>query len=108
MRLDDRRADHSDQYPEGGDSAAGGAHHWRRSGRVDRGHRPCPPPQRSRAESYAAFTIPGRTVLRVPVATGSHVTRILGRPRLTGVEVENIDTGQRQLIACDTVIFTGD
>lgn len=64
--------------------------------------------QYPKVESYAAFTIPGRTVLRVPVATRSRVTRILGRPRVTGVEVEDLVTGHRQVIDCDTVIFTGD
>lgn len=64
--------------------------------------------QYPKAESYAAFTIPGRTVLRVPVATRSRVTRVLGKPRLEGLEVENLETGERQVIACDTAIFTGD
>ncbi|MBJ7339241.1 FAD-dependent oxidoreductase [Mycolicibacterium sp.] len=59
-------------------------------------------------ESYAAFTIPGRAVLRVPVATHTRVVRIIGKPALQGVEVENLDTGARRIIDCDTVVFTGD
>lgn len=64
--------------------------------------------QYPKAEAYAAFTIPGRTVLRVPVATRTRVTRVLGRPRLEGLEVEHLDTGEREVIDCDTAIFTGD
>ncbi len=64
--------------------------------------------QYPKAESYAAFTIPGRTVLRVPVHTRSRVTRIIGRPRVEAVEIEDLHTHQRRSISCDTVIFTGD
>ncbi|WP_062206507.1 NAD(P)/FAD-dependent oxidoreductase [Streptomyces sp. NBRC 109706] len=61
-----------------------------------------------RSESYAAFTVPGRTVLRVPVATRTRVTRIIGRGRVGAVEIEHLDTGARRTVDCDTVIFTGD
>ena len=61
-----------------------------------------------KAESYVAFTLPGRTVLRVPVLTNSKVVRVVGRPRVEALEVEDIDTGRRRLIECDTVVFTGD
>jgi thioredoxin reductase len=60
------------------------------------------------AESYAAFTLPGKALFRVPVATRTRVVRIIGKPGLHGVEVENLDTGARRIIDCDTVIFTGD
>jgi hypothetical protein len=46
--------------------------------------------------------------LRVPVATRTRTVRVIGRPGLAAVEVENLDTGQRRTIECDTVIFTGD
>ena len=59
-------------------------------------------------ESYAAFNAAGRLGLRVPIATHTRVIRIIGRPRLTGIEVENTATGQRRIIGCDTVVFTGD
>jgi thioredoxin reductase len=59
-------------------------------------------------ESYAAFNVPGKALLRVPVATRTRVVRIIGKPHLRGVEVENLDTGARRVIDCDTVIFTGD
>ena len=58
-------------------------------------------------ESYAAFNVPGKALLRVPVATRTRVVRIIGKPHLRGVEVENLDTGARRVIDCDTVIFTG-
>jgi thioredoxin reductase len=59
-------------------------------------------------ESYAAFNLGGRLALRVPVATRTRVVRIIGRPRVEAVETENVGTGERQIVECDTVIFTGD
>lgn len=59
-----------------------------------------------RIESYAAFTIPGRTLLNVPVSRGTRVTRIIGRDRVEAVEVSH--AGRRRLVPCDTVVFTGD
>ena len=64
--------------------------------------------QYPRVESYAAFTIPGRALFHVPVHTRSVVTQIVGRPRVEAVEIKDLDTGERSLIGCDTVIFTGD
>ncbi len=61
-----------------------------------------------RAEAYAAFTVLGRSVLRTPVVTGSRVVRIDGRERVRSVEVEQIGTGRRRTIECDTVITSGD
>lgn len=59
-------------------------------------------------ESYAAFNLPGRTLLGVPVATRTRVTRIIGHGRLRAVEIENLDTGQRRTVDCDTLVLTGD
>jgi thioredoxin reductase len=59
-------------------------------------------------ESYAAFNIPGKALFRVPVATRTHVTKVIGQGRVRGVEIENLDTGDRRVIDCDTVVFTGD
>jgi len=61
-----------------------------------------------RPESYLAFRVPGRTVLRVPVATRTRVTRIVGRERVEAVEVEDLDTRVRRTVECDTVVCTGD
>lgn len=60
-------------------------------------------------ESYAVFNIAGRTPLMgVDVATTTRVTRIIGKGVVVGVEIENTRTGQRRIVACDTVVFTGD
>ncbi len=62
----------------------------------------------SRPEAYAAFTVPGRLALRVPVATRTRVVQIIGRGRVSAVEIEDLDTHKRRSVACDTVVFTGD
>ncbi len=60
-------------------------------------------------ESYAMFNLAGRTpLLDVDIATTTRVTRIIGKSVLQGVEIENTRTGQRRVIDCDTVVFTGD
>jgi hypothetical protein len=59
-------------------------------------------------ESYAAFNVAGRALLRVPVATRTRVTRIIGHGHLEAVEIEDIDTGQRRTVDCDTLVLTGD
>ena len=59
-------------------------------------------------ESYGAFNLAGRWGLRVPVATRTKVTRIIGKGRVRAIEVEDLATGRRREIGCDTVIFTGD
>ncbi len=64
--------------------------------------------EHDRVESYAAFSVPGRALLRVPVSRRTRVTRIIGRQRVEAVEVTHIDTGRRRLVACDTVVLTGD
>ncbi|MFF0447693.1 NAD(P)/FAD-dependent oxidoreductase [Streptomyces sp. NPDC004609] len=61
-----------------------------------------------RTEAYAAFNLGGKALLRVPVANRTRVVRVIGRPRVEAVEIENLDTGARRTVECDTVIFTGD
>jgi thioredoxin reductase len=61
-----------------------------------------------RPESYAAFTVPGRLALRLPVATRTRLSKITGHGRVQSVETEHLDTGVRRTIDCDTVVFTGD
>lgn len=61
-----------------------------------------------RPEAYAAFTIPGRLALRVPVARRTEVTRVIGKDRVEAVELRNLDTGARRTFECDTLVFTGD
>lgn len=64
--------------------------------------------QHARLEAYAAFTVPGRLGLRVPVARRTEVTRVIGKDRVHAVEIRNLMTGQRRTVECDTVVFTGD
>lgn len=65
--------------------------------------------QHARPESYALFNLAARTpLLGVRIATRTRLCRIIGQPRVTGVEIENLDTGLRQIVDCDTVVLTGD
>jgi thioredoxin reductase len=60
-------------------------------------------------ESYGVFNLAGKTpLLGIEVATRTRLTRIIGKPVVEAVEVQNLDTGQRRLIDCDTVVLTGD
>ena len=60
------------------------------------------------AECYAAVRAAGRLALGVPVATRTRVTRINGKSRVESVEIQNLDSGARRTIPCNTVITTGD
>ncbi|MFN8169262.1 MAG: FAD-dependent oxidoreductase [Candidatus Nanopelagicales bacterium] len=62
--------------------------------------------EHERADSYAALGLVGRTALRTPVVTGARVVRILGSPTVTGVELEQVATGRRRVVECDTVVMT--
>lgn len=60
-------------------------------------------------ESYALFQLAARTpLLSVPVATRMRISRIIGSGRLDAVELQRTDTGERRVVACDTLVFTGD
>jgi len=61
-----------------------------------------------RPESYTAFTTVARAGLGVKVATRTRVVRIIGSPALRAVEIENLDTGARRIVDCDTLVLTGD
>jgi thioredoxin reductase len=60
------------------------------------------------AEAYAAFRLAGRLLIEGPVLTRSRIVGIHGKDRVRSVTVENLDTGERARIDCDTVVFTGD
>jgi thioredoxin reductase len=60
------------------------------------------------SEAYAAFRLPGRALMSGPVLTRSRVVQINGKGRVRSAVVENIDTGARTTIDCDTVVLTGD
>src|SRR4051794_21536432 len=64
--------------------------------------------EQPRIESYALFSVPGKVGLRVPVRTRTKVTRIIGKHQVRAVEVEDLGTGHRETVSCDTVVFTGD
>jgi len=61
-----------------------------------------------RSEAYAAFQVPGRFLMDGPVFTRSRVVGIEGKDRVRRAIVENIETGKRTTVECDTVVFTGD
>lgn len=60
-----------------------------------------------RHQSYLAFRIGAALRYRFPLVTGTSVTRLIGRGRLTGIEVRRAD-GRSSVIDADTVVFTGD
>lgn len=57
---------------------------------------------------YRLFSTFGGVYFRTRVATRTKVVRVIGRGRVSGVELEDLDTGQRSVVECDTVVFTGD
>jgi thioredoxin reductase len=59
-------------------------------------------------ESYRVLDLAGRLALRTPVAVRTSVRRILGQGRVRAVELEDLDTGRRWIVECDTVVLTGD
>lgn len=59
-------------------------------------------------DAYSFFSGPGKIMFGTKVATRTRITNIFGKPNVKGVEIENLDTKERQVIECDTVILTGD
>ena len=57
---------------------------------------------------YRLFSTFGGAFFRTRVATRTRVVRVLGRGRVSGVEVEDTATGVRTVVDCDTVVFSGD
>ncbi|MFL5802246.1 MAG: NAD(P)/FAD-dependent oxidoreductase [Roseiflexaceae bacterium] len=45
---------------------------------------------------------------RTPIVNRTRVSRILGRQRVEAVEMTHLDSGRSEVVACDTVVFTGD
>jgi thioredoxin reductase len=54
------------------------------------------------------FPAVGPAVSGVPVRPLSRVVAIRGRGRVTSVDVEDLRTGERRRVPCDTVVTTGD
>ena len=61
-----------------------------------------------RHQTYAPYKWLSATRHRVPILTRHRITRIHGQPRLTAVEIEDLRTGARRTLECDTLVFTGD
>lgn len=64
--------------------------------------------QYPKGEAYSIFTHPGSVYFHTKVITNSKVIAVHGRPRVEAVEIEDVRTGTRRNIPCDTVVFTGD
>jgi hypothetical protein len=45
---------------------------------------------------------------RTPILTNQRVTNILGRQRVEGIEITDLDSGKTQIIECDSIVFTGN
>ncbi|MFE9889681.1 NAD(P)/FAD-dependent oxidoreductase [Streptomyces scopuliridis] len=63
--------------------------------------------EQPRHQSSWASGLGSRLRHRVPLLTGTTVTELLGRGRLTGVALRH-DDGRTTTVGCDTVVFTGD
>ncbi len=61
-----------------------------------------------RSEAYAVFRMPGRFLMDGPMFTRSRIVSIDGKDRVRAAVVENVETGSRVSVDCDTVVFTGD
>ena len=61
-----------------------------------------------RHQTYPPLRLITAARQRIPLLTGQRVTGILGRERVSGVEITDIATGSARVLACDTVVFTGD
>ncbi|MEU7827442.1 FAD-dependent oxidoreductase [Nonomuraea sp. NPDC049129] len=62
----------------------------------------------AKPEAYTAFHVPGRLAFGVLVRTRTRLVAVNGKGRVTSVDIENLDTGARHRVPCDTVITTGD
>jgi thioredoxin reductase len=61
-----------------------------------------------RHQSYAALAWLAAARRGVPILTRTRLVEIRGRERVEAVVVEDMDTGACRVLACDTVVFTGD
>ncbi|MEU8147245.1 FAD-dependent oxidoreductase [Nonomuraea sp. NPDC048901] len=62
----------------------------------------------AKPEAYTAFHVPGRLAFGVLVRSRTRLVAVNGKGRVTSVDIENLDTGARHRVPCDTVITTGD
>lgn len=61
-----------------------------------------------RIQSYRLLQLLTATRAGARILRGCDVREIRGYPRVSAVEIENRTTGDRRVIDCDTVVFTGD
>ena len=79
-----------------------------------RAHRPPPhAAELPRHQLYLPIFLPAKILYadllaRVPILKNTRVTNILGRQRVEGIEITDLDSGKAEAIECDTVVFTGD
>ena len=59
-------------------------------------------------QTYPLLALVTASRLRVPILAGQRLTGIQGRERVEGVQVTDLATGSSRVIACDTLVFTGD
>jgi thioredoxin reductase len=59
-------------------------------------------------QSARGASVVSRLLWRAPTIPFARVTAVHGRTRVERVEYEDLRTGQRHSLACDTVVFTGD
>jgi len=45
---------------------------------------------------------------RTPIASHSRVSQIMGRRRVEAIELTHLETGETEVVECDTVVFTGN
>jgi Pyridine nucleotide-disulphide oxidoreductase len=64
--------------------------------------------EHQRHQTYAPIVWATTGVSRAPILAATRVSAIFGSDRVDGVELLNLDTRVRQLVQCDTVIFTAD
>ncbi len=62
----------------------------------------------ARHQSFQAFIRIAKGLAAFPLYTNSRLTKILGTSRVEAVEITDIPMGQTRLVACDTVVFSGD
>jgi thioredoxin reductase len=61
-----------------------------------------------RHQTYAAFRAAAALRYRTPLRTRTAVSAIHGRTRVEAIEILHLDSGTRETVECDLVVFTGD
>jgi thioredoxin reductase len=64
--------------------------------------------ERARHESFGAFRLAAAVRWRTPVWASTAVSRVIGRDRLSAVELRELRTGVTRRVACETLVFTGN